>query len=257
MTVEKLKDLILAADEGAVAQAAQLGARALPVLGELLSHKDPNVRNRAVDCAAEIEDAGVPALLAKALDDKSDAVSLNAIRELSEQSRLDLSLLSPLARHVSHRLPGVRQGVALLLGQFDNQAALAPLTRQIGSEVDTGARQCLRLALARLGDVKAKEEIASGLKNTASETRLQTLQDLEYVNDILLSRRLLPLLDDQSQGYEIGDPDLPEYARVCDEAVNLIGKWHGKAVSIEWDDLKVYSDDELETVRRYLKSLGE
>jgi HEAT repeat protein len=257
MTIETLREQILAADDAAPVQAAQLGAPALPVLSELLSHKDPDVRNRAVDCVAEIDDDRVPSLLIKALDNSSDAVSLNAIRELSERSQLDLSHLSPLARHVTHRHPGVRQGVALLLGQFDNQAAVAPLSRQFGNEADPEARQCFRLALARLGDTKRKEEIVSGLTNPASEVRLQTLQDLEYVNDVGLSKHLLPLLDDQSQGYEIGDPDLPEFARVCDAAVNLIGKWYGKALNIEWDDLKVYSDDELETVRKYLKSLGE
>ena len=170
---------------------------------------------------------------------------------------LDLAILSPLGEHTGHPDPRIRESVALLLGRFDNQTALAPLTAQLGKETEPEAARGLRLALARLGDETCKQEIAERLGAAEASVRLQTLDDLEYVGDKRLAGKLLPLLSDLADGYEIGELDEPKLARICDAVVNLVSKWYGKPFQFEVSDLKKYSDEEIEETRKFLTSLGE
>ncbi|UCE67682.1 MAG: hypothetical protein JSU85_06660, partial [Candidatus Zixiibacteriota bacterium] len=63
--------------------------------------------------------------------------------------------------------------------------------------------------------------------------------------------------DDQDNGYEIGDPDDPEYTRICDAVVNLVSDWYEKPFGFEADELKIYSDEEIEEAKKFVESLGE
>ncbi len=256
MEAKALHDKILKKSDNALDDAEQIGSAALPLLQEMLSNADGDIRALAMSCLSVIYDDQVPEILIKAIGDADDSVYMSVLQILRSR-QLGSSHLPALIDHLNHPDSEVREEVPLLLGKLDNQEAVAPLTKQLGVEDNKSVIRSIKLALARLGSDECKNEFAACLAAEEPDDRLQAVEDLEYINDKNLAKNLLPLLDDQADGYEIGDPDFAEYSRICDSVVNMVSDWYGQAFSFEVDDVKIYGDEEIEEARKFLESLGE
>ena len=81
---------------------------------------------------------------------------------------------------------------------------------------------------------------------------------MRYIGDKNLAVRILPALDDRGKAHLISDKNQPEpqYARVCDAAVNLIAElYETNPFQFDLDEFKVYSDDEIQQAKSFLDSL--
>lgn len=253
--LEKLRSTVLERGEDAQIQAEGIGAPAAPVLIELLESKDAEVRDIALSCLVLTGYDETALVLARSLGDKDESVRIRALQSL--RSRYDTSILRELTNNLTNQDSVVRGGVARLIGLIGDVKASKPLRKRLEDETDSQAGKKMKLALARLGDEDLKEEFASLLETGAADGgRYQTIRDFEYINDPKLAKRLLPALSDTGDAYDIGRPDEePQFARVCDAAVTLVGKWFDKQLSFETDDLKTYSDEEIGEAQRFIESL--
>ena len=253
--LEKLRSTVLEKGDDAQIQAEGIGAPAAPVLIGLLESKDAEVRDIALICLVLTGYDETALVLARSLSDKDEAVRVRALQSL--RSRYSSSILRELIKNLSNEDSVIRGGVARLIGLIGDSTAMKPLSKRIEVETDSQAGNQMKLALARLGDEDLKEEFASLLESgTADGGRYQTIRDFEYINDPKLAKRLSPALSDTGDAYDIGRPDEePQFARVCDAAVTLIGKWFDKPFSFETDDLNTYSEEEIGEAQRFIESL--
>ncbi len=253
--LENLRSTVLEKGDDAQIQAEGIGAPAAPVLLELLESNDAEVRDIALSCLVLTGYDETALILARSLSDKDESVRIRALQSL--RSRYDNSILRELTNNLTNQDSVVRGGVARLIGLIGDVKASKPLRKRLEDETDLLAGKQIRLALARLGDEDLKEEFASLLESgTTDGGRYQTIRDFEYINDPKLAKWLLPALSDTGDAYEIGHPaEQPQFARVCDAAVTLIGKWFDKPFSFETDDLKTYSDEEIGEAQRFIESL--
>jgi hypothetical protein len=255
MDAETLQLKINQRSDEAVNDSEGMGAAALPVLKEALKDKDPEVRVLAISCLSVIDDQQVTGMLIDALGDSDESVYMGSMQIL-QSKQIDKESIPSLSDHISHREAQIREGVAILLGKFGDRKIEGPLRNQLKDETDPEITRAIKLALARLGDKAIEKEFIKGLHSESPEDRLRSLEDLDYINDKTKVIELSHLFDDTAEAYEIGDPDEPEYTRLCDIAVNLLSNWCDKPFDFEIDDDKIYSDEEIEKAREYIKSLG-
>lgn len=257
MDLEKLKARILDKDWDAldIVDGAAQPEQALDLIAEMCRHDDPETREIALNCAALISDARIPMLLAAALSDEDEDVRLYALQALQEA--YDESIVESLVANLENEDDTIRGGVALLLGQVGRLEAMEPLKSRLAVEPDEDTRRDIKLALARLGDVEMREEFVSRMDVNDSRVRLGAIEDLKYIAARELAVRVRPAMDDLGQGHMISDMNEPKprFGRVCDAAVNLIAELCDNPFSFEPDRFRVYSDDEINEVKKFLESL--
>lgn len=259
MDIKELEEKILSKDWDAldIVDSAAQPAQALPSLTSLVTNEDAEVREIALNCVAMIEDPRVPKVLAEALGDEDDDVRLFALQAL--QTTYDESILSELMANLENEDGEIRAGVALLLGLLKQPAAVEPLQKRLEAEQDEAVGRDIKLALAKLGDAEMKDEFANQLDVPDSPTKLQAIEDLRYIGDRNLARRILPALDDVGQGHLISDMNepIPKFARVCDAGINLVVElYEQNPFQFEAAEFKVYSDEEIQQAKAFLGSLG-
>lgn len=251
--LEKLRETILQENWDALNMAENIGSPAIPVLEELLKDENPEVRNIALNCVGLTNDEKQPKVIAQSLMDNARKVRVSAMQMLN--TGYDSTIAPELAVNLKNPDSDIRSFAATLLGRLDDAKMISSLNEQLEEETDSIAKRSINLALARLGDEKLKNDFASGLDIPESKTRYRAIRDLEYINDKKLVVRLKPAFSDYGEVYEVGDPDNPVYARVCDAAINLVAKWYDKPFSFDTDDLKIYSDDGIEEARKFIETL--
>jgi len=252
--LDSLRKAVLEDSDDALLQAEEIGSPAMPVLLELLKNENPETRELALTCAVLTDDESVPPVLVEALWDNDAQVRASALQSL--RSRISSAILQGLIANLSNTDAVVRGGVARLIGRIDDASAMKPLQKQLDQEDDASVSKQIKLALARLGDKELKNEFASQVDTPPPDGRYKIILDLEYINDKLLASRLLPALGDTSDAYDIGHPEAdPEFARVCDAAINLVAAWYDKPFSFEIDECRTYTDDEITEAESYLRSL--
>jgi HEAT repeat protein len=229
---------------------------AIESLVEWSKSEDAEVREISLNCLAMIADPAVPAILAGALGDEDGDIRLFALQAL--QTSYDESVVNELVVNLNNDDTEIRSGAALLLGNIGQDAATEPLEKRLAGEQDEMVQRDLKLALAKLGNSELKTFFADQMDVPNSETRLQGLSDLRYIGDKNLAVKILSALDDTGNAHLISDKNqpVPEYARVCDAAVNLVAELYGdNPFQFDVDEFKVYSDDEIGQVKSFLSSL--
>lgn len=103
------------------------------------------------------------------------------------------------------------------------------------------------MALARLGDAKARAQLKNDLSSAVPRTRYETLDHLRYVGDLNLIPSVKKLLDDREHARRIGTARHPRFRRVCDQAVDTtVFLLH---LPFPAAPEKIYTDQELARVR--------
>lgn len=257
MDIKELEDKVLGKDWDAldIIDTAAQPEQALELLTDLSTHDDPEVREVALNCVAMIADPRVPGILVTGLGDADEDIRLFALQAL--QTDCDESVAAVLIENLGSEHAEIRGGVALLLGQINHAEAVESLQARLKAEEDVSVTRHIKLALARLGVAEMKDEFASGLDVSDSKVRLTAIDDLRYIGDKDLAVRLLPALDDFGQAHLVSpksEPE-PEFARVCDAAVNVVvDLYRDNPFEFEVSEMKVYSDEELAQVRSFLQA---
>ncbi|MBU1319300.1 MAG: HEAT repeat domain-containing protein [candidate division Zixibacteria bacterium] len=252
--LDSLRKAVLEDSDDALLQAEEIGSPAMPVLLELLKNENPETRELALSCVVLTDDESVPTVLVEALWDKDAQVRASALQSI--RSRISSAILQGLIANLSNTDAVVRGGVARLIGRIDDASAMKPLRKQLDQEDDANVGKQIKLAMARLGDEEFKNEFASQIDTPPLEGRYDVILALEYISDKRLASRLLPALADTSDAYDIGHPEAdPEFARVCDAAINLIAVWYDRPFSFETDEFLIYSEGQVKEAERFIRSL--
>jgi hypothetical protein len=255
MEMDKLREMVLNLDWEAVDLAEQIGSPAVAELTDLLRNEDAEVRDIALNCIVMTNNDTVKYLLADALEDADETVRATAIQSL--QPRNDISLLPKLTKNLNHPEASIRGAVAIMIGDLGETKSLKDLRDRLQGEADEEVIYKIKLAAAKLGDEKYKDEFGRKMSVPDSETRFQALIDLEYIGDKKMAVYLGSALDDFGPAYGIGHPEDPQFARVCDAAVNLLSFWFDQPFSYETDESKIYTAEEIDEAKDYVKSLRE
>jgi hypothetical protein len=257
--MEQLKALVLKQDPIANLRAEKLGKAASPMLRELAKNPDSGVRLLAIQC---LMSSGGPDATAAFLDALTDANAQNASEAgrglfksgVDAKSQPALFGAFDKTPHASAR--GI---VARLIGTLDPAADVAALRKRWEAETDATAKEEETIALARLGVKEAQEDFVRRL-HAAKEWRLRDYLErhVRYVGKPWILKPLLPILDDKAKLINLNIDGLDQPAmdvRACDLAATRAAQISGRKFSFKPEDLKIYSDAEIDEVRRYLKTV--
>jgi HEAT repeat protein len=257
--MEQLKAMVLKQDPTANLRAEKLGKAASPMLRELAKHADDGVRLLAVQCLMSSGGPDASAAFLAALTDGNAQVAGEAGRGLFQTS-VDAKSQTALFEAFDKTPHGsVRGLVARLIGTLDKAADVPGLRKRWEAESDATAKEDETIALARLGVKEAQEDFVRRL-HAAKEWRLREYLErhVRYVGQPWILKPLLPILDDQTKLINLnvdGLKEPPMDVRACDLAATRAAQISGRKFSFKPEDLKIYSDAEIEEVRRALKSL--
>ncbi len=254
--MDELEREILAGDRRAILRAQKLGDAATPTLLALVGHADPDVREIALYSLGEVGGEGSAEALAAATLDPMPVVRGVALRGLL--ARPDPAAL-PAVLSAYDRSPeaDVRFHLARVVGLMpDGSVSLATLRARRAHELYALPREGLLVALARLGDPDAREEVLRVLAALPERpARKRWLDHVEYVGQPWVLSGLRPFLDDETPALRIGAdgiPDVPEYLRVCDLAVNLVATIGGAQLSFAVNRMTLYSPEQRAEAKAWL-----
>jgi HEAT repeat protein len=258
MQKESLRDLILRSQVfEAVTLAREMGGVRDEVLRELIPHEDARVRRDVLEVAAELDDASSGRLVLGALEDPDGEVQTlaAALVDVCGHRELLPDLLEAIEKHDES---GLRGDLALQIGSVGGAPQIPTLREYLRGSVDDSLRRKLQLALARLGDEAARQDLIRRLENGDAGVRFDALQDCLYVQDRSLAEHFGPALQDYREIIELTVPEDPvdATARICDSAVTVMQNL-GYAFTFSAEDLWVRSEAELEEARAIVSGLAE
>ncbi len=157
------------------------------------------------------------------------------------------------------RYGSMRGIVARLIGTLDQKADVAALRKRWEAETDETAKEDETIALARLGVKEAQEDFVRRLY-AAKEWNLREYLEkhVRYMGRPWILKPLLPVLDDKSKLINLnvdGRPEPPINVRACDLAATRAAQISGRSFSFKPEEYDIYSDAQIEEVRRYLRTL--
>jgi HEAT repeat protein len=227
---------------------------ALPLLNELYTNRDDDIRSIALHCILSTDTENISKILAKGLSDGNEDIRITSLQNL--QTKCDKSILPQLIENLQNPDENIRGGVSLLIGSLNDTSILPTLHESWDNEADPEVKRSMTLACAKLGDSDKREEILSQFDVSNSELRLQAIEDFKYINDTGFSKRILPALDDTGNAYMI-NPANDIYSRVCDAAVTLIAFLNNNPFSFETSGKKIYTKEEIDEAKQFLQSLDK
>jgi HEAT repeat protein len=257
--MEQLKAMVLKGDPTANLRAEKLGKAASPMLRELAKHADDRVRLLAVQCLMSSGGPDASAAFLAALTDGNAQIASEAGRGLF-QTAVDARSQTALFEAFDKTPHGsVRGLVARLIGTLDKAADVAALRKRWEAETDPTAKEDETVALARLGVKEAQEDFVRRL-HAAREWRLREYLErhVRYIGQPWILKPLLAILDDKTKLINLnidGLKEPPMDVRACDLAATRAAQISSRKFSFKPEDLKIYTDAQVEELRRYLQSL--
>lgn len=259
MSVEDLLEQVRSGDPQAALRARDAGPAAGPGLRALAGHADADVRRIALYCLRETGGPEAREAFLGGLLDPERQVRAAAVAGL--ERRFDPSLAPRLLETYEKASdPFVKERIALLVGGVrPGEVDVAALAKRREREEDPRAREAWLVALARLGDEEARKEFTARLHGSSGDARARFLRRCRDIHAAWLLTPLDPILADESPMVEVGmdgNPNVPEFLRACDLAVNLVAEIaEGQAFSFEIGVPIQYGKEQRAEVHRFLESL--
>ena len=251
MSTQRIVERILAKDWDILEPPTPIDSGSAEAIAKLLDHEDHEVRELSVHALHLAGGPLVGPALLKTLDDPDDMTRGAACRFL--RSRLDPKMSDELLRQLARSEDEyVREHVALMLGQIGKSSAIKPLETRFETEDRPHAKQAISLALARLKDPEHRKAYLARLEGDDPKERAHALEDLAYLDDKSLLKRLRPLLDDQREAKNVGPSHGPYWIRVCDVCVNVLDPILNHPFPFPISAAKRYSNDELAEAAKLL-----
>ncbi len=231
-----LEDSDAATRESAAILLGCLGdARAIPPLVKALMDQDRNVRRRSIVALDKITTAGPVRI-----DEAEMAGLVQCARGVDDQAHLAIMILGRVAG--PEYIPIVKE----IFEGATSQVAAGGGMAVIGNR-KTDA--CLK-ALARLGDLEARNRVRLLLQSQSAGDRAQGIEIVSYVGKAMTDE-LIPLLTDQRDAADISPSMAGDYfLRVCDLAADAIREVY--PVEMESQKRTRYADDDLQALQKRL-----
>jgi HEAT repeat protein len=255
MNMTQIKNRILAKDWEVIEDVKSVGPSATAILSQLATHEDRDVRVLSLVCLNETGSEEVSLIFANALKDKEMEVRNRAIAFLEKS--YNPSVLPILIKELSsNKDEYIRSRIPLVMGSIGDRKVVPRLREELSRESEGELAENIHLALAKLGEEIEQKHILEGLDSSSDQIRFETLKKVEYIDDKRLVKRLSPLLNDRSEVFNIspGSPDL--FMRICDFTVKVIGSLSDHPFSFPSDEIRIYKDEEITEVKRFVESLS-
>jgi len=258
--LEALLERVRAGDPQATLLARDAGVGAAPGLRPLAAHADADVRRIALYCLRETGGPEARAAFLAGLLDGERPVRAAAVAGLDRHFEPSLAP-ALIETYDAASDPFVKERIALLLGRLPpGQVDLAALAKRRDEERDLRAEEGWLVALARLGDAEARRDFVARLHASRRDARARYLRHCAAIHAPWLVRPLDPVLDDESPMVEVGmdgNPNVPEFLRACDLAVNLVASIAGSTFSFEIGVPIQYGSGQRAEVHRFIQALPE
>lgn len=250
-----LKQRILAKDWEAVEEASKIGPGGAPSLTDVIASPDPEVRRLAFTALGEMGGEPAAALLVKGIEDEDLNVRTMAMAGLDRCAtpavKAPLEAILPRSEDEV-----IRSRVALLLGRIGDDATSAALAAREKVESDPEAAASVRLALARLGDRKKRDEVIAELGSTTARARYAALKKIAYIADPRLLHHLLPLAADAAGAQNIAPSHAPPLMmRIMDVVVTVTAEVTRHRFSFDATQKRLYTGPEIAEVKAHIASL--
>ena len=250
-----LAERVKAKDMTATLAAREAGASGSSSLVRLASDADPEVRELTLLCLDEMGGPEAERMFSVALMDPHGQVRSAAMRGARHHSTA-ASVPALLNAFDYSGEAVVRENVLLTLGGIPGAPA-SDVRRRWEREKDEAVRDAGLAALARLGDVEARQIFVERVKAAAGAARGRWLELCEYAQAEWALGALLEYLDDTSDSLRIGADNYaqcPMYLRVCDRAVNLAARLSRREFRFRVAPNVQYSPSQIQEVRDFLRA---
>lgn len=198
---------------------------AFELLEKGLKHPNEDVRELSVLALEKRPEPKGLALLLDALKDDDLSVQMVAVEVISK--RPFSHIVSDLQHVLMEIEPEIQAEIVLLIGLADDKTQkdfLGNLLPKAQRQNEEELSQNIVLAMARLGDSEAQQQIIRKLQSEDVADQRDAIEDLEYINDAKLLVHLKPLLNDTTDAMDIGKTPKNFYLRICDLAVLCVQK---------------------------------
>ena len=251
-SVLELERMITAGDRNAIDLAQQLGEAAWPAINQTARLPEYRSRRIAIQCAGRIGGESAGSILAAGLSDQNVNVRISAAKELSVDppETAKNAVLNVLSTGSETRT-SILELLALAAGHLHGERTMQIL--QSLADGNDSVAEHASIALAKLGDTKAKQALISKLSDNAPYTRYEGLGQLRYVNDASFAAQVKSMLTDQANAQMIGPERNRRYRRVCDQAMDTLVYLLKLKPSFEMGAEKIYSHEELTEIGKLSK----
>ena len=226
---------------------------AFPIIEKALVHSNPDVRELGILALDKRPEAAATDLLMKSLLDEDESVQLASIRALMK--RPAKRMIPELRKILDDVDPDVQPEIVLLMGMCDDPGQIEYL-QQMLVKAQSGNQEELstncNLALARLGEARARNRIMARFESEYVEDRRDALGDIEYIHDPKLLVPLTSLLNDTVMAMDIGKDPEHVYLRLCDLFVLSANAVLGRPFPFA-ERGRAFSEDERRIVASYIE----
>jgi HEAT repeat protein len=230
--------------------ARKAGAAAIPVIQPYLKSESEEQRSLALECFAEIKGDEAINALVQGLEDPD--INVRKTAALLLHTHYGPAAKDKLEELVSKSpYEWVRGNAALVLGRIGNPSSASPLKLHLPLEVDEQAKKQMILAIARLEDGEARQQVLARLSDPNPRQRYHAIEDFEYIKVPALLPKLEPLLKDTAQVRNVGTEPYPVWHRVCDRAVEAVPAITGKPLPFPIG-FRNYTPGEIDKVREQI-----
>ena len=180
----------------------RLGDAAVAELIRAFRRDDPRIREEAARILASMNPPPLPILVR--------ALGLRGSKEIREGAATVLARINPppvseLVDALEHQDPYLRKNAVSLLGVLGSDAAVAPLSRLLGSDPAVDVRCAAAAALGDIGDARAVPGLVQALSTPDEDIRYSVVTALGKVGGEAAAEALLRILNS-------ADTDLRGYA---------------------------------------------
>jgi hypothetical protein len=249
-SLTELDRLLSEGNWDSVKLAQQLGDEAWPTIRSGAKMPDYRSRQIAMVCAGRIGGNTGGIILAEGLSDVNVNVRATAAAQLSVNppATSKAAVIETLYRSSES---DIREMLALAAGYLPGQSTMEVLSSLADGKDVLGTNA--RMALAKLGDPGAREQLISNLTSEDPYRRYEALGQLRYVNDPEFAKYAKGLLWDKADAILIGPERNQRFRRVCDQAVDTLVYLMKLSLPFETSVETIYTDDELLQVDQIIR----
>jgi len=206
--------------EGATVAAGSMPADdAGEVLKDMAGDSRSSVRMAVLDVASKFPSEGASLAILSRLRDESPGVRsiANSLIAMIAQKSVVPEIFKSLEQNPDLAVKGA---LARQVGMIGDATDIPRLRRLYQVTVDSGLRNDLSLAMARLGDNASRQQLIQRLSAPEVAVRLAALNDTLYIGDRRMARYFRPVVEDRRDVIVISFPHDPTvWARICDVAI--------------------------------------
>lgn len=221
-----LTEAIKERDAEAGELAVRMGSAALPELSALMQSDDSTDRMMTIYALGEMDLSLSYELVFKALDDEDYNVMHAAVAVIEkQQSNVSTEILLGLLDKISEA--NAKNRIILLLGNRLTLSQTAPLEKYCTTEYPQSIALHCMAALAKVGVEQRRKQFSAYLLSIKDDNvaYMNMFSLIEYIAQPWIVPSLRLLLSNKQEVQSLGDvPGFPATLRVCDKAVQLIGK---------------------------------